>query len=68
MSRPLSTRPLTLRQLHTLDKLDAYDPAAKVVGWMFYGPLIRVQERYVYILPDGAAINVPRAVLFPNEE
>jgi hypothetical protein len=67
MSHDLSTRLLTARQIITLDRLGAYDASAKVVGWIFFGPLVRLKgDRYVYILPDGWPMRVPRTLLFPE--
>jgi len=69
MRDTLSPRPLTVRQILTLDRLGAYDAAAKVVGWIFFGPLVRLKgDRYVYVMPDGHPMVVPRTLLFPDEE
>jgi len=68
MSNALSNRPLTVRQITTLDRLEAYDAAARVVGWVFSGPLVRLHNgAHVYIPPDGVPMRVPPALLFPEE-
>jgi hypothetical protein len=68
MHDTLSPRPLTLRQMVTLDQLGAYDPAARVVGWIFFGPLVRLKSGdHINILPDGYPVRIPRVLLFPEE-
>jgi hypothetical protein len=68
MNAHLSTRPLTLRQTVTLDRLYAQHAGAKVVGWVFSGPLVRLNSgRHVYIPPDGIPLRVPPTILYPEE-
>jgi hypothetical protein len=67
MRDTLSPRTLSVRQIITLDRLEAYDVAACVVGWIFSGPLVRLNSGvHVYIPPDGHPIRVPLSILFPN--
>jgi len=64
MSDTLSPRTLSVRQIITLDRLDAYDAAACVVGWIFSGPLVRLNSgAHVYVPPDGHPIGVPLTIL-----
>jgi len=68
MSNALSDRPLTVRQIITLDRLSAHDEAARVVGWVFLGPLVRMSSgNHVYVPPDGVPMRVPPALLNPGE-
>ena len=68
MCARLSDRTLSVRQIVTLDRLEAYDPAARVVGWVFSGPLVHVRDSYVYVPPDGYPVNVPGSILHPESK